>query len=291
MKCLVIGGAGYIGRHLVAALRAAGHETLMYAPGEAGDPIRKDIADPSALDEVDWAVDTVFLFAGVTGTTDSFNKFDKYLRGNEQGLLNVLDRIRHSGHRPRLVFPSSRLVYKGADHALTETATLEAKTVYAANKIACEHYLQAYANAFDIPYTIFRICVPYGNLISDQYSFGTVGNFISQAKQNGSIRLYGGGDVRRTFTHVGDLCRLMAQGAHAAACRNQTLNIPGSDLSLREAAQLIAERFGATVEGVAWPDFDLRIESGSTVFDGSRLLALLETDLAHGFADWAKSIA
>jgi UDP-glucose 4-epimerase len=262
----------------------------MHAPAEEQGAPRVDIADPSALDNVDWAVDAVFLFAGVTGTTDSFNNHEKYVRGNELGLLNVLDRVRLSRHRPRIVFPSSRLVYKGADHALAESAELEAKTVYAANKIACEHYLRAYGNGFDLPYTIFRICVPYGNSIGDQYSFGTVGNFISQAKQNGRIRLYGGGEVRRTFTHVDDLCRLMIQGAESPACANQTFNIPGDDLSLREAAELIAARFGAVVESVDWPAFDLRIESGSTVFDGSRLLRSLGTDLHRQLAGWAQNI-
>jgi UDP-glucose 4-epimerase len=290
MKCLFIGSNGYIGKHLMHRLRAAGHETVTFESG-ASDAPRRDIAEVNSFNSVDWEVDRVFLFAGVTGTTDSFNCPEKYVRGNELGLLNVLNCIRHSGHKPRVVFPSSRLVYKGAESALPETAELEARTVYAGNKIACEQYLRAYANSYGIPHSIFRICVPYGNLLSDQYSFGTVGNFINQAKQHGKIRLYGGGEVRRTFTHIDDLCRLIVMGAEDDACANQTFNIPGEDFSLREAAACIGRRFSAGIERVDWPSFDLRIESGSTVFDGSRLLSLLDTTLAHDLAGWTGEIA
>jgi UDP-glucose 4-epimerase len=290
MKCLFIGGGGYIGRHLVAALRAAGHDTEVVGAGSSGEG-RADLADASTLSGVDWKVDCVFVFAGVTGTTDSFNQVERYVRGNEIVLLNVLDSLRRSGERPRVIFPSSRLVYKGSDTPLPESASLEAKTVYAANKIACEYHLQAFANAFDVPYSIFRICVPYGNSVSEQYSFGTIGNFISQAKQHGRIRLYGGGEVRRTFTHIDDLCRLIIQGAASAKCENQTFNVPGEDLSLFEAATLIAERLGVAVESAQWPAFDLRIESGSTVFDGALLLSILETEPAHRMFDWVRDIA
>lgn len=291
MRCLFLGASGYLGRHLVAALLAEGHEVTTRLPAHGADPARLDITDSRSLVGVDWSVDRVFLFAGVTGTAASFQHFETYVRGNEISLLNVLEAIRQSPHRPRVVFPSSRLVYKGADHALAETAPLEAKTVYAANKIACEHYLRAYSSAFGIPHTIFRICVPYGNSRDDQYSFGTIGNFIGQATKTGTIRLYGDGSVRRTFTHVDDLCRLMVMGVAPSICANETFNIPGEDLSLREAAGCIAERLNATIETVDWPALDWRIESGSTVFDGSCLQDRLKASPMHTLAAWAANIA
>jgi len=240
---------------------------------------------------VDWAVDVVFLFAGVTGTAASFKNHESYVTGNEIGLLNVLQSIRMSSYRPRLVFPSSRLVYKGSDAALPETADLEAKTVYAANKIACEFHLRAFSNAFDIPHTIFRICVPYGNSQGSEYSFGTVGNFIRQAVETGRICLYGDGSLHRTFTHIDDLCSFMVLASASGEFENGTFNIPGDDLSLREAAQLIGARLGAAIEFVPWPSFDLRIESGSTVFDGTKTQSRLPLVAARNMAQWAATIA
>ena len=291
MKCLVLGASGYIGRHLVAALRAQGHQVVVAPSRSAAAHSRVDLGDPETLTRVDWAVDTVFVFAGVTGTAASFKDAQGYLMGNEGGLLNVLESIRLSGHRPRLVFPSSRLVYKGSSQPLPETAELEAKTVYAANKIACEFNLRAYSNAFDIPHTIVRVCVPYGNSQGSEYSFGTVGNFVKQASETGRIVLYGDGSPRRTFTHIDDVCSFVVSAAASAEFENGTFNIPGDDLSLLEAAELIAARLGAEIAFAPWPTFDLRIESGSTVFDDSKTQSRLPLVLARSMAQWAASIA
>ena len=291
MKCVVLGAGGYLGRHLVAALRAQGHEVMAAATRAGPAECRVDIGDAETLTRVDWAVDLVFLFAGVTGTTASFKNHQGYVRGNELGLLNVLESIRRSSYRPRLVFPSSRLVYKGADSALPETAELEAKTVYAANKIACEFHLRAFSNAFDIPHTIFRICVPYGNSQGSEYSFGTVGNFIKQALDTGRISLYGDGSPRRTFTHVDDLCNFMVLGSASSDFKNETFNIPGDNLSLLQAAEIIGARLGAAIKFTPWPSFDLRIESGSTVFDGRKTQTRLPSVAARNMTQWAATIA
>lgn len=290
MKVIVLGDSGYIGRHLVPALRSVGHEVVVFPGRHAVTGDRIDISDRRTLEAVDWDVDRVFLFAGKTGTMASFADFEAFVQGNELGLLNVLESIRQTSHRPRVIFPSSRLVYKGSDRPLPETAELEAKTVYAANKMACEHYLRAYSNAFEIPYTVLRICVPYGNTASEHYSVGTLGNFIKQAGDKGSIRLYGGGGLRRTFTHVDDICRAAVLGAALDSFENETFNVPGEDLSLREAAELVAARMGASVESADWPALDLRIESGSTVFDGSKLLARLPDVLTRRMAEWTEGI-
>lgn len=286
MKCLIFGAGGYIGRHLVHELTTLGHE-IVENRASAASPQRPDLADPSSLQEVDWAVDCVFALAGVTGTSSSFTDYAHFIRGNEMTLLNILEAIRHSLHRPRVVFPSSRLVYMGSDVPLSETALKEARTIYAANKISCELYLRAYSNAFDIPHTVFRVCVPYGNTRSDQYSFGTMGNFISQAMSTRRIRLYGDGESRRSFTYIDDLCRAIIQGSVDPRCQNETFNLPGENLSLRQAADLIAVSLGATVESAEWPLLDLQIESGSTVFDSSKLASLLDFKDMMRVADWA----
>ena len=73
---------------------------------------------------------------------------------------------------------------------------------------------------------------------------------------------------------------------------NQTYNIPGENLSLYEAACIIADTTkGVFVESVDWPEFDLRIESGNTVFEGKKLSDTIELPMLHSFKDWATKIA
>lgn len=194
---------------------------------------------------------------------------------NEKGLLHLLNHIRLSPYRPKIIFPSTRLVYQGADKALTEEAKKETKTIYAVNKLACEGYLYAYRQSFDIPYTIFRICIPYGNLIEGDYSFGTVGFFLKMAQQGKDITLYGGGHNKRTFTHMSDLCYQLITASQKPESNGEIYNIGGEILSLREAAECIAKIYQVNIVDIDWPDRDLRIESGHTYFDAGKIQHLL----------------
>lgn len=289
MRCAVIGSQGFIGRHLVYCLKKQGHDVMSYDLNEEKDR-RVDLTDRFSAYRIDLSVDYVFMFAGRMGTYLGFDAYEKFLITNELGLLNLLDAIRQSAFRPKVVFPSSRLVYNGCDKPLKEDDEKDCKTVYAVNKLACEGYLRAYSDSFDIPFTIFRICVPYGNLLSADYSYGTVGSFIEQAKNRKEITLYGGGAVKRTFTHIEDLCYQVTYGAFHPDSTGNIYNVGGESFSLHDAATIIAGIYGAKLTAVPWPGKDLRIESGHTVFDDSKIQSLLNIKSYRRLEDFANEL-
>ena len=277
MKVAVIGGKGFIGKHISYFLNQRGIHGAIYDVLDIEESGYKqiDLTKPESLRKIDLSVDYIFMLAGLTGTYAGFDAYEKYVSVNEIALLNLLDAIRKSEFRPKVIFPSTRLVYKGCDKPLKEEDEKESKTIYAANKLACEGYLQAYHDSFDIPYTIFRICLPYGNLLSSDYSFGTVGFFIKQAKAGKDITLYGGGSIKRTFTHMEDLCCQIIEGAFHPESNGQIYNVGGETLSLHDAAAIIAKKYGTNVVAVPWPEKDLRIESDHTYFDDCKIQSLL----------------
>jgi len=287
----VLGANGYLGRHLVAHLQSEGHEVCGYdlQPSSTLESIPYqaiDVTDAASLEGLDTDVDGLLVFSGMTGTHQGFDQYADYLNANELGLLHILNLLRRRGHRPRVIFPSSRLVYKGRPEPLEEEAPKESKTIYAANKLACEGFLQAYHAAFDIPYTVFRICVPYGNRWKGSYSFGTTGAFIRMAKEKQVITLYGDGSLRRTFSHTEDICTQIS----ACALRRDTIGLPinitGEAFSLLEVAEWIAERFGAAIEHIPWPPRETAIESGDTVFDDARIRSLAPSPLRFTLREW-----
>ena len=292
MRCAVIGGKGFLGKHLVYYLKKKGHQVLSYDIVESEEEgyARIDMTDANSVASMDLDVDYVFMFAGLTGTYAGFDAYEKYVAINEMALLNLLDAIRKSSFRPKVIFPSTRLVYKGEDKPLKEEDEKESKTIYAANKITCEGYLQAYRDSFDIPYTVFRICIPYGNLLSNDYSFGTVGFFIKQAKAGKDITLYGGGSIKRTFTHMEDLCYQVIEGAFAKGSDGGIYNVGGETLSLKDAAEIIARKYGVKVTAVLWPERDLRIESDHTYFDDTKIQALLGGITYKRLEDFSKDL-
>jgi UDP-glucose 4-epimerase len=261
MKCIVFGSNGYLGANLVSYLEANGNTVNQ---GMQNNP-RIDLRDTSSIADINWDVDCIFFMAGRTGTLDSFNRYQDFLIDNQLILLNVLDSIRKSSFRPKLVFPSTRTVYKGKDQPLTTDSKLESKTLYAANKIACEQILYAYHSSYDIPFSILRICVPYGNNIGHEYSYGTLKFFLEQWNKNKKIVLFGDGSTKRTLSHIEDICKTFYGLAKSTHLVNSIYNMPGENYSLAELALLIT-RSPEKIIFKEWPNMHLKIETGSTYF-------------------------
>lgn len=290
---IILGANGYIGRHLTHFLAQAGHTVIpMDVQDAAVDDVKNyqklDITDIENVNKLDFNVDYIFVFAGLTGTKVGFDRYQNYLKVNEIGLLNILEHRKNTGGHAKIIFPSTRLVYKGNKNQLSkETFEKEAKTIYAQNKLACEGYLSMYANFFDIDYTIYRICVPYGNVFDQNYSYGTIGFFLSRAMKDENITLYGEGEPKRTFSHVEDICQLIINSIHLPETINETFNIGSNDnRDLLSVAQQIGRKYEVGVDFVDWPDAARRLESGDTMFDGSKLQNLLNYNYKHHINDW-----
>ena len=284
MKSIVFGSNGYLGKHTVNYLEKKGFSVWQ-------DFNRKiDVTELQSLKEINWNVDYVFLFSGKTGTINSFSNYKKFVNTNEVGLLNILESIKNSPFNPKIIFPSSRLVYKGANEELLEEADKETRTIYAVNKLACENYLYAYANAYDMRFTIFRISVPYGNLFLSDYSYGTIGNFINQARTNKKIILYGDGSFRRTFTYIEDLVRWIIESAQLEVTDCEIYNIPGQNLSINEVAIQICKRFNCELERIQYPSELKNLESGSTSFNFKKIKKIISLKETKNIGEWINSI-
>lgn len=263
-RMAIFGSRGYLGSQLISFLSRSGWDVDGY------DMPLCDVSSQAFWMTFEPAkYESILFFVGKTGTEASFQDANSFMQVNEFGLLQLLRALAPLGSAaPYVVFPSSRLVYRGAEHALKEDDPKEARTVYAANKIVCESLLQAYGIRYGIPYSIIRICVPYGNVISHDYSYGTIGFFVKQAT-TGCITLYGDGQLRRTFTYVGDICEVVKR--LVAGRVRGTFNVGGIDMTLRDAASAVAESIRSAVRFVPWPDIALKLESGSTYFDSTQL--------------------
>lgn len=281
MKAAIIGCNGYLGRHMAFYLEREGWEVHGFGrqqePGVAVSRYTKlDVQDADDFKQFDTAVDYIFYFAGITGIAAGYDNYDRFIDVNEKGLLHLLDRMKKTGSTARIIFPSTRLVYKGVTNvALDESAEKECKTIYALNKWFGEQVLQQYNAYYGIPYTVFRICVPYGNLFDDKYSYGTIGFFLSKAIKKEPITLFGSGEPQRTFTHIEDICFQVVEALRHKGSLNNTYNIMGEQFSLREVAGKIGARFGVNLEYVEWPQMDALMESGDTIFNSRKIYDLL----------------
>lgn len=293
IKIIIIGANSYIARNMIAICNAKYNNIELklydihnYQIDGFAEYEQIDITNRESVKRIDLICDIVFLFSGKTGSADGFDDYNNFIDINEKGLLNLLDEFKRQKSNAKLVFPSTRLVYKGKTGKLVEDSEKEFKTIYAINKYACEQYLQQFNSIFDIKYCIFRICVPYGTLVEGASSYGTIGFMLKKAQNRQPITIYGNGEVRRSLTYIEDLCHMLILGALSNECNNSVYNIGGEDYSLREMAELVANTYKGEVAYVDYPEVSKKIESGSTVFDDSKLQKILNYKPRMSFKKW-----
>jgi dTDP-L-rhamnose 4-epimerase len=123
----VIGGAGFIGSHLVDGLVQAGYitriidnlEPLVHPSGQPpaylnvhAELIHQDVRDREGLHRAIQGVDAIFHFAGAVGVGDSMYKIRHYAEANVLGAANLLDILANEKHGVRkIILASSVTVY------------------------------------------------------------------------------------------------------------------------------------------------------------------------------------
>lgn len=287
-KISIIGANSYIARNLIYKINSLSQDYQLklydyqeYHLDNIKNYQQMDINDTKSIKEyVDLNCDVIFMFVGKTGTK-GFDDYNSYIDINEKGLLNILKVYNEVHSNAKIIFPSTRLVYKGSETKLNENSEKEFKSLYAINKYSCEQYLKMYNNIYDINYIILRICVPYSSLIENISSYGTYEFFLSKAKKGEDIILYGDGNLKRTFIHIDDLCNIILLAAFNKDCINDVYNIGGEDYSLKDVAKIISRKYKCNIKHIDWPKEALLLESGSTVFDSSKLDNILKYKIKH----------
>ncbi len=244
MKCVVTGGAGFIGRHVVQALEAAQHEVVVV---DLADGARRvDICDSAALLEEFKRVgpEVVFHLAGVADARDALNHPVKAVTINVGGTAGVLEAARQTGVK-RVILASTCWVANAMGNGLLDEQALFLPEggghVYTTTKIASELLAHDFHKLYGLPFTILRYGIPYG---PGMWSGLVLKNFLDRAAAKQPLVIFGDGSASRRFVHVEDLAR-----AHVLALQdvatNQIYNLEGMRfVTVRELAELVAKLLG-----------------------------------------------
>ena len=292
MLITVIGANSYIARNFIYWLKKNYQLDFdLYDNAEEHldreSPYKKlDIFDQEKVATAIEHSDLIYFFVGKTGTLQGFDEPSTFLNVNENSLLTLLNACKDHNRHAKIIFPSTRLVYRGDSIPLVETAEKQFLTPYAIQKYACEQYLEMYHRLWNINYVTLRICVPYGSMVPPTRSYGTLDFFVNQAKSNGKIAIFGDGLQRRTFIHIADLCEVLYKTGLSRDVQNDVYNVGGEEYSIREIAEIIADKYQASIIFKDWPRDSKIIESGDTVFNATKLETLLNYKPFRTFKDW-----
>jgi len=169
VKVLVLGGAGYIGSHMVASLQSQNIASVViddlstgFANSVAGVPFYKgDFANQELLQQVfkEHQIDAVMHFAASSQVGESVSDPEKYYFNNLCKTQVLLNNMRQ--HQViNIVFSSTAAVYGSPQQALiNEQHPVAPMNPYGRSKLAVEWMLQDYASAYGIK----AVCLRYFN--------------------------------------------------------------------------------------------------------------------------------
>jgi UDP-glucose-4-epimerase GalE len=163
---LVTGGAGYIGSHMVQALRRAGYRTVILdnlteghlAAVQHGDLVQEDLSDRGLLRALllRHRPAAICHFAALCLVDESMEDPVRYYKNNVAGTLNLLEAAIEAGV-PRFVFSSTAAVYgEPQETPITESHPPAPINPYGWSKLMGEKMLADAARVYGIRYVAFR---------------------------------------------------------------------------------------------------------------------------------------
>ncbi|HMK21909.1 MAG TPA: NAD-dependent epimerase/dehydratase family protein [Terriglobales bacterium] len=262
-RCLVTGGAGFIGSTIVDQLLAAGAAEVIVldnfvrgswsnlaAAREHGgvDIIRGDICDAALVDELTSGVDYVFHQAAlrITRCAEAPREAIEVL---VNGTVNVLESaLRHKVKK--VVAASSASVYGEPSYLpMDENHPFNNRTMYGAGKIATEQMLRAYFTTSGLPYCAFRYFNVYGPRmdIVGVYTEVLI-RWLDAIEANQPPLIFGDGSQSLDFVFVGDVARANLLAAQSEVT-DEVFNVgTGIQTSLNELCVVLLELTGSALQ-------------------------------------------
>lgn len=249
MNCIVTGGSGFIGSHLVQKLLDNNHDVSVLdirKPVQDVKWIKKDIFD---LDMFPPGTDVVFHLAAVANARKCAEDVSLCYKTNILGTLNILKAALKADVKRVLLASSCWVAGYQEGEVVNEKspfALQNINTVYGAVKLSQEQLCYSFFGEYGGPkYTIMRYGIPYGERM---WKGLVVRAFMDMAERDKIISIMGDGKQSRNFLYVGDLCDAQVIALLPIA-ENKIYNFVGREfVSIESLAKEIVKYFPAKVD-------------------------------------------
>lgn len=257
---LVLGGAGFLGRHLCKKLVDTGYKVSCI---DLQIPEPKGIIH-SVFDKIEWykgslsdrklvtkaltGVDVVFHLVSSTIPATSNNDLVFDLASNVETTLQLLEIIKETDVR-KVVFVSSGGTVYGVPSSIPISEEHETNPIcgYGIHKLAIEKYLFLYQHNYGLDYCVLRLSNPYGTEQISERVQGVIGNFIYKTVMDETMDIWGDGSVVRDFIYIDDVVSAFLSAMHYSG-NQRIFNIgSGEGHTLKDIIMTIEKLSGSIV--------------------------------------------
>lgn len=258
MKCLILGGAGFIGSHVADCLIEAGHEVRIFdrpniflgnlkaCKGHVemmeGDFNNEEDLD-AALSDMEVIINLVW--TTLPGPSNENPEYD--IETNVIGNIKLLTAARKHSIK-KIIFASSGGTVYGIPKSIPikETQSTAPLCSYGITKLAVEKYLALYNHLYGGKYIVLRISNPYGERQRSDSVQGVIAVFMDRILKGETLYVWGDGSVARDFVYVKDLASAVLNSIDPYGASGVYNIGGGSAATINEIISKISEIAGKT---------------------------------------------
>ncbi len=258
LRCLVLGGRGFVGSHLVDGLLDAGHRVRSFGRLNTGHRSPHELVEyfdgnfensediRSALEDCDVCYHLIS-----TTLPKSSNGDPCYdIESNLVGTVRLLDYAVKMGVRKIIFTSSGGTVYGNPRYTpIPESHPTEPICSYGITKLAIEKYLEMFRVLHGLEYQVLRLANPYGERQLTRGNQGVIAVFLGKIIRGESVEIWGDGTSIRDYLHISDVTRALVQSLAPGRTEERVLNIgSGIGVSVNELLDSIEAVTGRTAE-------------------------------------------
>jgi UDP-glucose 4-epimerase len=226
-NCIVTGGAGFIGSHLVDLLLSKNYkvividnlsggrlENLKHHKNNKKLILKKiDINKINKKNKIFKHVDYVFHLAGIGDIVPSIEDPEKYMMTNIQGTVNILEAARYFSVK-KFIYAASSSCYGINNNRTAENEQINPQYPYALSKYLGEQTALHWHKVYGLPVNSIRIFNAYGPRVRTTGVYGAVfGVFFKQKLEKKPLTVIGNGKQSRDFIYVTDVAKAFLKAA------------------------------------------------------------------------------
>ena len=299
MRCLVTGGAGFIGSNITDRLIKDGHKVIVidnestdchdsFYWNENAENYKYDICDYEKIEPLFKNVDCVFHLAAEARIQPAIQNPTLTAKTNVYGTCNVLQAAKVNGVK-RVVYSSTSASYGLKNNSpVTEDMPTDCLNAYSITKCSGEELCKMFNKMYDIETVILRYFNVYGERqpVKGQYA-PVIGLFLRQYEEGDPMTVVGDGLQRRDFTHVSDVVEANIKAARTKDVEvlGEIFNIgTGTNYSIFDLVRLIG---GEEAKFKHIPPREAEVKNSKANIGKARYLLEWKPDV--NLKDWIKS--